>query len=306
MPKKHTYEYVYNYFKNEGCELLETEYVGALTKMKYKCSCENISEIKFSKFQNGCRCAKCGGTEKLTYEYVYNYFKEQKCELLETEYINSATKMRYRCECGEESLITFANFQKGRKCRKCSFKRASAKIKHSYYYVYNYFKENNCELLESEYINNKTKMKFKCRCGNESLIRFSDFKRVCRCKDCFYNNNTGENNSRWNKNREELSIHDRIRIRHNKSWIKKYMKNDPNYNQYLINPKEYHIDHIIPVSIFSKFVFYYNLNEQLIKKIINKIENLQILPAKENMTKKAKGSIFEAAQYLMLNGIKLT
>ena len=34
---------------------------------------------------------------KFTYEYVYNYFKEQKCKLLETEYINSSTKMKYKC-----------------------------------------------------------------------------------------------------------------------------------------------------------------------------------------------------------------
>lgn len=42
---------------------------------------------------------------KLTYEFVKQYFKEQKCELLETEYINANTKMKYVCVCKNESYI---------------------------------------------------------------------------------------------------------------------------------------------------------------------------------------------------------
>jgi len=45
MPAKLTYEYVYNYFKKQGCELLEMEYIGGTTKMKYICKCGNISSI---------------------------------------------------------------------------------------------------------------------------------------------------------------------------------------------------------------------------------------------------------------------
>lgn len=49
--------------------------------------------------------------KKLTYEFVKNYFKEQDCELLETEYKNCDTKMKYRCKCGNESTIIFSNFK---------------------------------------------------------------------------------------------------------------------------------------------------------------------------------------------------
>lgn len=37
--------------------------------------------------------------KKLTYENVYNYFKQYECKLLEIEYINSKTKMKYICKC---------------------------------------------------------------------------------------------------------------------------------------------------------------------------------------------------------------
>jgi len=47
--------------------------------------------------------------------------------------------------------------------------------KHNYEYVKGCFKEQGCELLEKEYKNNKTKMKYKCNCKNISKITFSNF-----------------------------------------------------------------------------------------------------------------------------------
>ena len=47
--------------------------------MKYKCICGNVSEISFNKFKNGRRCMRCRGKEKLTFEYVRQYFKDNDC-----------------------------------------------------------------------------------------------------------------------------------------------------------------------------------------------------------------------------------
>lgn len=118
-------------------------------------------------------------SNSLSYEKVYNHFKEQNCELLENTYINNSTKMKYRCSCGNTSLTIYKDFKKGTRCMKCS-----GKEKHSYEDVYTEFKNKNCELLETEYKNNSTKMNFKCSCGNTSSISFSNFKRGDRCKDC--------------------------------------------------------------------------------------------------------------------------
>ena len=40
--------------------------------------------------------------KRLTYEEVYSYFKEQGCELLEKEYINSQTKSMSKMFVGEK------------------------------------------------------------------------------------------------------------------------------------------------------------------------------------------------------------
>lgn len=87
--------------------------------MKYQCSCTNKSEIRFDDFKNNVRCMKCSGNEKLTFEYVKAYFTEQNCELLETDYKNNSTKMKYKCKCDYISEIRFKDFKNGIRCLKC-------------------------------------------------------------------------------------------------------------------------------------------------------------------------------------------
>lgn len=180
MPKKLTYEYVYNFFKEQGCELIEKEYVNALNKMKYRCECGNISNIRYNDFKHGKRCMKCSGNEKLTFEYVQQYFKSHKCELMEENYKNGSTLMRYKCNCGNISKIRYNNFRQGQRCTKCS-----GHEKLTFEYVRDYFKEQGCELLEKEYKNNQTKMRYKCECGNIGEICFDNFQNGGRCRICW-------------------------------------------------------------------------------------------------------------------------
>ncbi len=69
-------------------------------------------------------------SKKHTIEYISRYFKEQGCELLEKEYKNTRTKMRYKCNCGNISKTRFYNFKQGKRCRKCS-----GSEKHTFKYV---------------------------------------------------------------------------------------------------------------------------------------------------------------------------
>jgi hypothetical protein len=179
MPKKLTYEYVKNYFTEQGCELLDTEYVGIHTKMKYICKCKNEAYITFNCFKRGSRCMKCGGREKLTLEFLKEEFKKESCELLDTEYINSNTKMKYLCKCANESSITWDSFKQGHRCSQCY-----GNEKLTYKYIKNYFTEHSCELLETEYINSYTKMKYKCKDNHITNISWDNFKQGYRCITC--------------------------------------------------------------------------------------------------------------------------
>ena len=150
--KKHTLEYIKGYFEEQGCELLEKEYKGSRIKMKYRCSCGDISKMSFGNFKAGYRCKRCGykksrEKQKLMLKYIKNYFEEHKCVLLETEYINCKTKMRYICNCKNINKISFSNFQKGRRCKKCGIEKTPGENNHNY----NFNLTNEERLLSRNY-----------------------------------------------------------------------------------------------------------------------------------------------------------
>ena len=121
---------------------------------------------------------------KHTLEFVQQCFKDGGCELLEKEYVNSQTKMKYICICGDISKITFGNFQQGGRCMKCAIENRANKRRYSFEYIEQCFKDHGCKLLEKEYINNHTKMKYECSCGNISIITFKSFTQGHRCNKC--------------------------------------------------------------------------------------------------------------------------
>jgi len=121
----YVFEDVKQYFKYHNCELLEKKYINNKTKMKYICSCKNISKISFSNFRKGHRCEKCGlkklsERNMLLYKDVKQYFKDHGCKLLEKKYSGVHTPMKYKCSCGNISKINFHNFKVGQRCLKCS------------------------------------------------------------------------------------------------------------------------------------------------------------------------------------------
>ena len=118
--EKYTLEYVKNYFKERGCELLSTNYINNNSKLKYLCINGHTTETSFDSFKNsGTRCRKCAGKEKYTLEYVKNYFKERGCTLLSTNYVNNYGKLKYICENDHTTEIIFNSFQQGKRCRYC-------------------------------------------------------------------------------------------------------------------------------------------------------------------------------------------
>jgi hypothetical protein len=295
--KKLTYDEVKQYFQDQNCELLELEYKNSKQKLKYRCKCGEISYTVFERFKLGKYCKSCGinkrsKTRTYTYEYVSNYFKECGCELMETEYINAKQKLQYKCSCKNISYINFNNFKQGNRCIKCRGEHSSKLYAHSYDFIKNEFEKHNCELLETEYINAHTKMKYKCSCGNISSIIWNSFNRGTRCMNCLIKTRTGETSSNWNSDRD--CINRKIKLRNlSCSYVYNYRK------KYNIIGKKLHVDHIFPVKAFTD----HNIWDL---DIINCEDNLQILSAHENLSKHDKYDKEEFLKYLEEKGIKIS
>ena len=187
---KYTEEFVRNFLKELGCELL-SEYTGVKNNFTYRCSCGEPAESNFDRFKNSGQkgCSKCKGkraneNNKLKLEGVKKYFEDQGCELLETVYENSKTPMKYICVCGEEDYKDWNHFSTGDRCPKCVSKNRAESQRLKFEDVMKFFEEYGYKLLEDEYVGVHETLKCICSCGEPVEKSFSTFKAnpKCTCK----------------------------------------------------------------------------------------------------------------------------
>jgi hypothetical protein len=132
--QRFSYEYVKNYFNEQGCKLLSKEYTNSGELLDYICLCGNISKIRFNSFKNGVRCKECGikkvvESRKYSYEEVKSIFESRGCILLSTEYLNNHQKLHYICSCGNEDWKSLYMFIQGQSCYECGLKKLSNSLK---------------------------------------------------------------------------------------------------------------------------------------------------------------------------------
>lgn len=100
-----------------------------------------------------------------------------KC--LSTEYVNSFVKLEWECEIGHRWQTTFYSVRNGHWCPYC------AKCKKSTIeQCIEFAKTKNGECLSPEYINNATRMMWKCKNGHEWLATYNSIKSGKWCLRC--------------------------------------------------------------------------------------------------------------------------
>jgi hypothetical protein len=202
MGRKKTYEEVKYFIEVEsgsGCKLLSTEYVNTTAQLNFKCKCGKPFKKSYNTFknkENSRMCKDCWnilnpiGNRRLKYEDVKNYIENESntgCKLISTEYLGNSKKLIIECKCGTTYERTLGAFKNGGgQCHDCTittiYNKCAYTIEEIKYFVEI---ESNigCKLLSTEYIDNSSKLTFKCKCGNKFETTFSNFKgknkRVC-------------------------------------------------------------------------------------------------------------------------------
>ncbi|TDX43706.1 hypothetical protein [Orenia marismortui] len=169
----------------------DQEYKGIKVKMKFVCECghefkdtrKNVK--KFVRRHGLFKCPICrDGKRTWNYRGVKKQFEEHGCELLSNKYNDIFSKLKYRCECGEVAKISFNNFLKGRRCKKCATKRQAKSKRFSYKELKLHFEKYECVLLSNKYKDVHSVLKFKCSCGNIDYKTFHAFNKSPRCTSC--------------------------------------------------------------------------------------------------------------------------
>jgi hypothetical protein len=123
---------------------------------------------------------------RYTIKEVRQVFEDAGCILISEEYVGANEKLDYECGCGEVASISFYNFRRGQRCRKCRNEKISSKQRLNYEIVKQVFEENGCTLLSKNYVNSKMLLDYICVCGSQSEISYGNFRIGHRCSKCRY------------------------------------------------------------------------------------------------------------------------
>lgn len=118
--------------------------------------------------------------EKLTQKFIKNELKKKGYKLI-GKYINAQSKMTLKDKEGYLYSITWNSFQQGKEPK--PFHKSNP---HTIQNIKLWMKTNAVghELLSEEYLNNRTKLHFKCDKGHEYEINWNNFKTGYRCPYC--------------------------------------------------------------------------------------------------------------------------
>jgi signal recognition particle subunit SEC65 len=180
MPKKHTYEYVKEYIENERYKLISTEYINNYTKLEIQCPEGHIFQMRYNDFQKGYRCNVCGGTKRLTFEYVKDFIEDEGYKLLSTEYKNAQTKLEIQCSKGHIFEMRYNSFNQGRRCPDCY-----ENTKPTYKQVKQIIENEGYKLLSTEYKKSSIKLEIQCPSGHLFQMRYNSFNQGRRCPECY-------------------------------------------------------------------------------------------------------------------------
>lgn len=294
--RKYTIEEVKSLFEKRGYLLLEEEYVNAHTKMKYICPnhSEHIQEITFSRFKNlgngcwYCSYEKRGANLKIPFAEVKKAFDDRGYTLVSKVYKGKHEKLEYICpnhpdKIQEISFHSFTNQNAG-----CSYCAGNMKLE--FEIVKKVFEQKGYELLESEYKNAQTPMKYKCPVHKTvNAIRYSDLRSGQGCPQCGIKKRSGESHPLWNGGISSLEDV----LRHSISGWKKRILTQYNFKCFITGETEnlvvHHVRNFNEVVIESikelNLEIHDSVNKYtdteikaLIEKVVNKHDSVNGVP----------------------------
>ncbi len=121
---------------------------------------------------------------KLSIEKCREKARELEIECLETRYINSQTKMRWKCPKHGEFLKRFVQIRQGSACQKCGRERANNKTRKTIEDCQKLAEKYDGDCLSTIYQSNKKNLKWRCILGHEFESRYDVVSRGHWCSEC--------------------------------------------------------------------------------------------------------------------------
>jgi hypothetical protein len=150
--------------KERGGKCLSEKYINSQTKLKWRCDKGHIwMAVPSSIINAGAWCPDCAGNVQLTIEEMKQIAKSRDGECLSDVYVNADTKLKWRCKKGHEWEANPRNIKHGKQwCPNCG-----GTVKLTIEEMRQIAKSRDGECLSEKYVNNRTKLKWRCKKGHE-------------------------------------------------------------------------------------------------------------------------------------------
>lgn len=168
-----------------GGKCLSTEYRGALHKLKWECKEGHVWETTPSVILSGSWCRTCAhNSRRGNIEQYRQIATARGGECLSTTYVNSSTKLKFKCEKGHIWEAEPNNIQQGQWCRICAMEEVAANNRDSLESYQQLAVARGGKCLSEAYKNQHSKLKFECALGHAWEALPQTIKRGSWCPEC--------------------------------------------------------------------------------------------------------------------------
>jgi hypothetical protein len=203
--RKKTYAEIKEFVEqNSDCELLSDHYEGTFEPLRFRCRCGNEFTASWHKFsnQNRRQCLDCAMKQRAnkrrnSLPYIKQKLLEAGYEYISGDYKDHKSKITIRCKCGHPRTMIYSNiFQEGflGLCNDCAAPRQHGSNRLTIDEIREMSASRGLELLSTEYKTARSKLRFRCECGEEFETTWDSVysKNKVRCDKCSWKMSTGE------------------------------------------------------------------------------------------------------------------
>ena len=178
--------------RNRDGKCLSSQYINCETKCEFQCKKGHVFKMEPRHVKSGHWCNECGNkstgdkNRKLTLEDAQQAAESKEGACLSTVYNNSSTKMKWKCVKGHMWEASFNRVRSGDWCSICGHESAGNKIRGSIEKVQERASLRGGRCLSDEYVNNRTKLEFKCSEGHKWWATPGSIQQGNWCPKCKY------------------------------------------------------------------------------------------------------------------------
>jgi len=185
--QKLTIEEMQKIARSRGGICLSDRYVNTQTKLEWKCKKSHIWMAAPSNIKTGHWCPKCAGMQKLTIKEMQNLAKANGGTCLSKRYVDTHTKLRWRCKKGHVWEAMPYSVKNGHWCWKCGVARRASVQRLTIKEMQKIAKSKGGKCLSKKYVNVETKLEWMCSTGHKWKATPHDIRDGTWCPKCARN-----------------------------------------------------------------------------------------------------------------------